>query len=213
MIVVSVMDRMKPALTIDLSKLAAGLCGLADVIAILPETSWALTERFVKRLSVFDRAVRIFMPGFNDDADQFLHSLWLGARLANTADAAMVDRQIRARVARYSTTAVRLGRYILPFTQLRSYARKAEQDSLARSGASDTAKLSAAKKRIIAITNELPEAKGLEQYAFEEENKARLRVQEDESRKRNATAHVQTLLQRLSDAGLSGDEAQSLPTK
>lgn len=212
-VVVSVMDRANPELTIDLEKLAAGLCGLADVVAILPETSWALTEQFGKRLSVYDRAVRIYMPGFDDAADQFGHPLWLGARLTSVADAALVDRQIRARVAQFSTRVVRLGEDVLPFAQLRSYARKAEQDRLARSGASDSEKLSAAENRIAAINKEMSEAKEMERYALEEERKAQLRAEEAESRERNATAQIQTLLQRLSDAGVADDDVQSLPKK
>lgn len=212
-VVVSVMDRANPQLTIDLDKLAAGLCGLCDVVAILPETSWALTERFGKRLSVFDRAVRIYMPGFDDYADPFGHPLWLGARLATNDDAAVVERQIRARVAQFSTRAVRLGEDILPFAQLRSYARKAEQDRLASTGASDSERLSAAESRIAAITKELNEAKDMEQYALEEERKAQLRAEEAENRERNATAQIQILLQRLSDAGIGSDEGQALPTK
>lgn len=212
-VVVSVTDRANPHLNIDLDKLAAGLCGLADVVAILPETSWAITEQFGKRLSVFDRAVRIYMPGFDDTADQFGHPLWLGARMISVADALLVDRQIRARVAQFSTRAVRLGEDILPFAQLRSYARKAEQDRLASSGASDSEKLSAAENRIAAINKEISEAKEMERFALEEERKAELRAEEAESRERNATAQIQTLLQKLSDAGVAGDDAQSLPTK
>ncbi len=210
-VVVSVVDRANPEWTIDLEELAAALCGLADVAAILPETSWALTEQFGKRLSVFDRAVRIYMPGFDDGADHFAHPLWLGTRLTSIDDATLVDRQIRALVAQFSTRAVRLGDDILPFAQLRSYARKVEQDRLASSGASDSEKLSAAENRIAAITKELREAKDLEQYALEEERKARYRAEEAESRERNATAQIQTLLQRMSDAGVADGEAQSLP--
>lgn len=211
-VVVSVMDRANPALTIDVDKLATGLCGLADVAVILPETSWALTERFGKRLSVFDRAVRIYMPGFDDDADPFGHPLWLGARLEAINDAVAVDRQIRARVAQFSTRAVRLGEDILPFAQLRSYARKAEQDRLAISGASDSDKLLAAENQIAAIAKELSEAKDMEQYALEEERKAQLRAAEAESRERNATAQIQLLLQRLADSGAAEQDAQGLPT-
>lgn len=210
-VTVSVMDTANPELTLDIEKLAAGLCGLAHVVAILPETSWALTEQFGKRLSVFDRAVRIYMPGFDDDADPFGHPLWLGARLANFEGATLVDRQIRGRVAQYSTRAVRLGQDILPFAQLRSYTRKAEQERLVSSGASDTEKLSAAESRIAAITKELTEAKDMEQYALEEACKAQLRAEEAESRERNATAQIQMLLQRLSDAGGVGNDAQALP--
>jgi len=79
-VVVSVMDRENPQFTIDVEALAAGLCGLAQVAIILPYTSWALTDRFNKRLSVFDRGVRIYFPGLDADVDPYTHPLWLGSR-------------------------------------------------------------------------------------------------------------------------------------
>lgn len=213
-IVVSVPDR-TPAAAVDPTGLATALCGLAQVVAIPPKTSWALTERFGSRLSVFGGAVRIYMPGFGDDADRFAHPLWLGASLAVPADDApvnrqvgtdqqIIDRQIRTHVARFSTRAVRIGRDILPFAHLRSLSREAEQDRLARGGASDGEKLGAAEGRIAAITKELIEAREMERYAVEEESKARLRAEEAESRERNAIARLQNLLQSASDTGTAG---------
>lgn len=212
-VLVSVLDRANPELTVDLEKLSAGLSGLAYVAAILPETSWALTERFGKQLSVFDRAIRIYMPGFDDDADQFGHPLWLGARLQTKSSAALVDRQIRARIARHSTHAIRLGVDILPFAQLRSIARKADQDRLASIGASDSDKLLAAENRIAAITKELNEAKDMEQYALQEERDAQIRAEESEIRERNATAQIKVLLQRFSEAGIKDHDSLILPAE
>lgn len=212
-VVVSVLDRDNPKIMIDLDGLAAALCGLAQVAAILPETSWALTRRFNRRLSVFDRGVRIYMPGFDEDSDPYSHPLWLGTRLATDDDAALVDRQIRMRAAQFSTRSVRMGEDILPFAQLRSFSRKAEQDRLVGSGASDSEKLAAAENRIAALAKELDESKGLEQYALDEERNAQMRAEEAESRERNATAQIQHLLQRLSAAGVSDDDLQSLPSK
>ncbi len=201
-IVVSATDRQQPEITLDLEKLAGALCGLAHVAAVLPDTSWALTERFGKRLSVFDRAARIYMPGFGEGADPFAHPLWLGTRISEAEDAEAVDRQIRARVALFSTRAVRLGSDILPFAQLRSVSRRAEQESLAARGATDSEKLSAAENRIAALTNELAEAKDMERYAFEEADAAQRRAGEAESRERNATSRVQMLIQKAAELGI-----------
>ncbi len=213
MVVFSVTDRADSQLLIDPDKLAAGLCGLAQVVMIPPGTSWALTERFNKRLSVFDSGVRIYMPGFDEDTDPYGHRLWLGMRLATPIDAALVDRQIRIRVAQFSTRAIRLGADILPFAQLRSISRKAEQDRLASSGASDNEKLSAAENRIVALENELSEAKDLVQYVLEEEGKARTRADELESREHNATAQIQILLQQLEAAGSVPIQQGNLPSR
>ena len=210
-IVVSIMDRTSPELNIDLERLAAGLCGMAQVVAILPETSWALTERFGRRVSVFDRAVRVYMPGFDDDADPFGHPLWLGARLATTNDAALVDRQIRARVAQFSTRAIRMGEDILPFAQLRSFDRKAEQERLASSGASNERRLKAAAAQIQALENERDEVKRETKGWMDEVEKALLRAEESERRENNATVRVQSLLQRLPAVSVDVDEAQNLP--
>jgi hypothetical protein len=201
-IVVAARDRDRPDITLDLEKLAGGLCGLAHVVAILPDTSWALTEQFGKRLSVFDRAVRVYMPDFDDSADPFAHPLWLGTRMSDADGAVVVDQQIRARVALFSTRAVRLGTDILPFVQLQSASRQAEQEDLAARGASDSVKLRAAMNRIEALTKELSEANALEQYALELENATRRRAEEAEARERSASAQIQVLLQRLADANV-----------
>lgn len=212
-VVVSVTDRNNPQLTIDVDALAAGLCGLAQVAVILPDTSWALTERFNKRLSVFDRGVRIYFPGLSADVDPYTHPLWLGARLTTVNEGAQIDRQVRMRIAQFSTRSVRMGEDILPFSQLRSVSRKAEQDRLASSGASDSEKLAASDDRIAALAKELSEAKELEQYALDEERKAQVRADEAESRERNVTAQIQSLLQRLAAAGAVEDQNVNLPQR
>lgn len=212
-VVVSVNDGADLASSLDPSRLAAGLCGLANVVIILPRTSWALTERFGKRLSAFDRAVRLFMPGFDEDADPFTHPLWLGAKLATPDGVDTVDRQLRMRVAQFSTRAVRLGEDILPFAQLRSFSRKAEQERLASSGASDEQQLNAATQRIQALEVERDEAKKETQGWTKEAEAALLRAEEAERREHNAIIRVQSLLERLSDAGFASHETLNLPQK
>lgn len=210
-IVVAAVDRKNPGLVLDVDRLASGLCGLAHLAVILPETSWVLTERFGGRLSVFDRGIRIYMPGFGIDSDEYAHPLWVGGRLVRDKSIELVDRQIRGQIAQFSTRMVRLGSDILPFAQLRSYARKVEQDRLAASGASDSEKLSAAENRIAALTRELAEAKDLEQYALDEEARAQRRADDAENRERNATAQIQVLLQRLTESGDDHHEAEAFP--
>lgn len=198
-------------LTVDVKKLAASLCGLAYVAIIPPEQSWLLTDHFGKRLSVFDRAVRIYMPGFDEDADPYDHPLWLGTRLVNPDDAARIERQIRMHVAHFSTRNVRMGADILPFAQLRSISRKVEQDHLASSGASEAEQLFAAKNRIDALTRELSEAKEIEKLALDEEHQAQLRAEEAERREHTATTKIQILLEQLARAGAVSDQNDQPP--
>lgn len=210
-IVFSVTDSANPSLAINVDKLAAALGGLAFVAVVLPQTSWALTDRFGKRLSVFDHGVRIYMPGFDYDTDPYSHPLWLGSRLANANDAALVERQVRSHVAQYSIRAVRMGEDILPFAQLRSISRKAEQDRLASTGASAAEQLVATQAQIAALEKELSEAKTIEKQAVEEEYQARVRAEEAERREHNATVQIQSLLQQLAAANVIPDEQNELP--
>ncbi|MBN9555210.1 MAG: hypothetical protein J0H61_11150 [Alphaproteobacteria bacterium] len=210
-IVLSVTDLAKPSSAIDIAKFAAALSGLAFVAVVLPQTSWALTDRFGKRLSVFDHGVRIYMPGFDNDTDPYSHPLWLGSRLANAKDAALIERQIRTHVTQFSVRSVRMGEEILPFAQLRSISRKAEQDRLTSAGASETDQLVAALARIVALEKELAEAKDIEKQAIEEEYQARARAEEAERREHNATVQVQSLLQQLDAADVKPEQNQRLP--
>ncbi|HVZ16611.1 MAG TPA: hypothetical protein VG897_05820 [Terriglobales bacterium] len=211
-IVISATDPSNPSPLIDVDKLAAGLCGLAHIAVILPQSSWAITDQFGKRLSVFDRGIRIYMPGFDHTADPYSHPLWLGNKLATAIDASLVERHLRAHVAQFSTRVVRIGSDILPFAQLRSIGRKAEQDRLASSGASKADQLIAAQERIAAIERELSEAKDMEQLAIEEAEVALLRAEEAERREYNVTMQIQNLLQQLEDNNVSPGEQKVLPT-
>jgi hypothetical protein len=45
--------------------------GMAIVVILPAEFSWTLTERFGKQLSVYEGAVRVYLPGFTEDANPF----------------------------------------------------------------------------------------------------------------------------------------------
>jgi len=63
---------------IDLRKLAVRLSGAAHLAALNPEASWELTRLLDKRMSTFNGAVRIYMPGVvEDEEDPYQHPLYL----------------------------------------------------------------------------------------------------------------------------------------
>ncbi len=63
---------------IDLRKLAVRLSGAAHLAALDPDASWELTRLLDKRMSTFNGAVRIYMPGVvEDEEDPYQHPLWL----------------------------------------------------------------------------------------------------------------------------------------
>lgn len=63
---------------IDLRLLAVRLSGAAHLVALNPEASWELTRLVGKRMSTFNGAIRIYMPGVSEDDDPFSHPLFLG---------------------------------------------------------------------------------------------------------------------------------------
>lgn len=63
---------------IDSSKLALRLAGAAHLVALDPRVSWELTRLIGKRMSTFNGAVRIYMPGVvEEEEDPYQHPLWL----------------------------------------------------------------------------------------------------------------------------------------
>ncbi|HQS95722.1 MAG TPA: FlxA-like family protein [Novosphingobium sp.] len=66
---------------VDLNQLARRMSGAAHIFALKPETCWELSRLIGKRMSTFQGAARIYMPGLNeDDEDPYQHPLWLPPR-------------------------------------------------------------------------------------------------------------------------------------
>ncbi len=63
---------------INPQRIATRLSGAAHIAYLEADASWELTRLLTKRMSVFNGAIRIYMPGLTDDnEDQFAHPLWL----------------------------------------------------------------------------------------------------------------------------------------
>lgn len=63
---------------LDPHQLGVRLSGAAHLYRMGPEPSWELTRLVGKRMSTFNRGVRIYMPGIvEDEEDPFQHPLWL----------------------------------------------------------------------------------------------------------------------------------------
>ncbi|MFK5256144.1 hypothetical protein [Propionibacterium freudenreichii] len=62
--------------------LAYDLAGLANVISVDPDASWALTTILGKSHSVYSGGIRIYWPDFDESTDSpFRHQLWTASRL------------------------------------------------------------------------------------------------------------------------------------
>ncbi len=175
------------------STLAGMICGLAFVFILSEDASWELTKRIGKRLSVFDGAVRVYMPGFDETDDPYAHPLQLSQNLH--------PENLCTQIAQFSIQSVRLGRDILPFSQLRSDYLKARQSQAQSSGANSDVQLQIALRRIDSLEKEVKEAKDLEVYALDEATRVGHEKEEAKEAERKARVYAQYLLQLLSDRG------------
>lgn len=210
-VVITTIDENDTRTLVDPAVLARALTGLAFVVAILPATSWEITQRFDKRRSVFGGAARVFMPGFDEDSDAYAHPLLLAASLNTVEKAALGERRIREIVSQFSLRAVRLGEHLIPFSRLRSLALEAKQEVLTTEGAADEDQLAASNERIASLEVELREAKEIESLAIEELAMAEERARLAEAQSANAAARVQQLLQQLKERGIDPDDSAQLP--
>lgn len=208
---ITAVDENEKRTLIDPESLARALTGLAFVVAILPTTSWELTQRFDKRRSVFGGAVRVYMPGFDDDSDAYSHPLLLADSLNTVDKAALGERRIREMVSQFSLRAVRLGEHVIPFSRLRSLTLEAKQEVLTAEGAADEDQLATSNERIASLEVELREAKEIESLAIEESAMAEERARLAEAQSSNAAARVQQLLEQIKERGIDPDEGVQLP--
>ncbi len=63
---------------IDPNALARRVAGAAHIVHLTSDASWELTHALGKRMSVFNGAVRLYLPGLSEDTeDPHQHPLWL----------------------------------------------------------------------------------------------------------------------------------------
>ena len=87
---------------IEPDALARACIGLATVVVIPAEFAWRLTDRFGRRHSVYQGAVRIYNPGFHPNSSEWDHRLFLGLSLSNPSGIELTTNQILETVAQMS---------------------------------------------------------------------------------------------------------------
>jgi hypothetical protein len=74
-------------------KLAEDLAGLANVVRIDDEASWALTDQLGDVFACYWGAVRVYWPGFSVKDDRLLHPLWTRDRLGSPGEESWQTRE------------------------------------------------------------------------------------------------------------------------
>jgi hypothetical protein len=86
-------------------RLADSLLGLAHVVGVLPEATYAVSAAVTPTRSAFGGAIRLYWPGFTAEADPYAHPLWMPPTLQRLGPDVFLD-QLVARVGRIATISI-----------------------------------------------------------------------------------------------------------
>ncbi len=204
-----------PELPLLNTKLLAEACaGLAIVIILPANFTWALTERFGKRLSVYEGAVRIYLPGFTEDANPFGgHELILPNQISNPDAASKALTRLRWIAANASVRRLVLGKDIVPFASLRLRTLEKKQLELRESGATEREQLDATREALKTLELQVQEAERFQQQFSDLHDAAEERAEIAETQLNAAGFRIQQLLEQIKDLGRAPDANIEIPTK
>ena len=194
------------------SLLARQVAGIAKVAVLPARLTWALTRRFEKQLAVYNGAVRVYRPGFDEDASLSEHQLFLAERLREPANAALVSTSLRRVAAAESLRRYRLGQDVLTFSAVREESLDLKRGRLEQAGAPDKEQLAAARSQIGAMKEDLAEALKVQHWFSDEHKTAEDRARAAEERLAAAGYRIRQLTDQLREHGGRPDENISLPT-
>jgi hypothetical protein len=197
---------------LDAKILAQACAGIALVVIVAPNISWALTERFGKQLSVYSGAARVYLPGFTEDANPFGgHELLLPYGWDQPEVATQALTRLRWIAANGSVRRLQLGTDILAFSSLKAQELQQRQLALQNTGATDREQLDAANIRIELLRGQLQESQNYEQQFSDFHQAAEQRAETAEAQLRASTFRVQQLLSQLEASGVVPDAGITLP--
>lgn len=183
---------------LDPEPLASDTLGIARVIILPAEYTWKLTNRFGKRLSVYRGAMRVYLPGFKDDADpEGGHDLFMPHRMDTPETAARLGTLLRWMAARESLRRFRLDQDALSFASVLLPSIDSESARLDGENASDSVRLQATKEHVNILREELQLAMQIQQGLTEENKAMESRVRESESKLRGSQTRNRMLVDRL----------------
>lgn len=196
---------------LDVHLLAKTTPGLARVVVVSSAHTWVLTQLLGKPRSVFNGAVRVYMPGFSQDANPFAHRLFFIEPATENSRARSILRTLRWLVANESVRRLRLGDDVIAFSVVRELSLDFERQRLKKTGSSKAEQLQAAQKQIEALKDDLERSKAeTEQWLCELEC-ADEEAQHYQQQLRGAQSRIQQLLAQIKARGDDPDSAVQLP--
>ena len=198
---------------IDPSPIARATLGIAKVVILPAPLTWALTSRFGKRLSVFGGAIRVYLPGFAEDANPYGgHDLVLADRLSTAESALHVSAWLRQVAATESLRRLRLGRDVLSYAAVKGQSLDLVRTRLEREGASNTKRLSAAQTQIDTLKTDLDLTDEMLQLFSDENEAVEDRARTAEAQLTAASYRIQQLLDQIKQRGEDPDTNIQLPS-
>jgi len=192
--------------------LAKATAGLAKIVVLPSAYTWKLTERFGKRLSVFNGATRVYLPGFSDDSNPYSeHELILADRLLEPKGPDSVAATLRKLVASDSVRRLRLGREVVSFATVREMSLEANLKRMKNEGATESEQLTAAQEQIDKLRDDLRKANDAQQWLSDEHQQAEERAVSAEAQLTASSYRIQQLLEQIKARGDNPDENIPLP--
>jgi hypothetical protein len=197
---------------IDPAPLASTTIGIARTVVLPAHFTWALTERFGKRLSVYGGAARLYLPGFTEDANPYGgHDLFLADRLSTADEAARVSGWMRRVAAGETLRRLRLGRDVLSFATVREQSLDRKRSRLEDEGASEREQLIAAQTQVSTLKEDLAKTQDEQRWLLDEHAAAEERAKTAEAQLTAASYRIQQLVHQLRSRGETPDENIALP--
>ncbi len=197
-------DEEKPS--IEVEALRRATAGIARIAVIPARFTWALSNRFGKRLSVYEGASRIYSPGFSADSNPFQgHDLFVPRDPLDAAEGQRIASRIQWTVAKASVRRFALGRDVLSFATLRSKSLQRRQQELTLAGASDKEQLIAAGQRIKSLEEQLEAGQSDQLLLLNLSSEVEERARNAEAQLRAAGFRIQQLLEQIRTTGASPD--------
>lgn len=197
---------------VDVRLLAKATMGLARVVVIPSKYTWALTEQFGKRRSVFNGAIRAYMPGFSNDANPFAHKLFLVDQTREGIDSRSTLTAARWIAANESIRRTRLGDDVIAFSVVRELSLDIRRKELERSNSSAELQLDAAREQIEALKHDVKRFKDEADQWLADYEQAEEEAQNYQQQLRGSQLHIQHLLAQLKNRGDDPDAELDLPS-
>lgn len=196
---------------INSQMLAKVTLGIARVVVVPAAHTWVLTQQLGKPLSVFNGAVRAYMPGFSYDANPYAHRLFFIDPQPSEERAKSTLTALRWLAANESIRRLHLGADVLAFSAVREASLDVERERLKQTGSADTEQLRAAQAQIDALKDDLRRSVETQQWLSDEHTSIEEHAQSLEQQLRGAQFRIQQLLDQIKARGDEPDAGIQLP--